>query len=112
MWTPKINQMVTPIKLKDRVATIVNGQSEISYTDKQNPRAFCNWKSKGGSETTQSGSIVVEDTAEVIMWYRPDINERDLILLNGDIPYEIVNVENVEMRNLYLIIKVRRALNG
>ena len=61
-----------------------------------------------------SGSLVVEDTAEVTMWYRPDITERDRLLLNCDsaLAYDVVNVENVEMRNQFMVLKVRRAVNA
>ena len=104
--------MSTPIKLQSRVETDVSGMPEISYQDKTNAECFCNWKGKGGTESVQSGSLTVEDTAELVMWYRSDITERDLVLLNHTIPYEVVSLENVEMRNQYLIIKVRRVVNG
>jgi SPP1 family predicted phage head-tail adaptor len=113
MWKPNFQQMTTPIKLQSRIETDVNGMPEISYQDKSNAAAFCNWKGRGGTETTQSGSLVVEDTAEVVMWYRPDVTARDIVLLNHQTAYEIVSPpENVEMRNQYLMFKVRRFVNG
>lgn len=111
MWKPNIQQMSTPIKLQSRVETDVNGQQSISYTDKTNSDCSCNWKGRGGTETMQSGSNVVEDTADLTMWYRPDVTERDRVLMNGA-SYEIVNIENVEMRNQYMIVKVRRVVNA
>lgn len=112
MWKPNVSQMTTPIKLQTRTETDVNGQPEITYQDKTNAACFCNWKSKGGTESIQSGSLVVEDTAEVVMWYRPDVSEMDIVLLNHTIPYEIISLENIEMRNQYLLLKVRRVVNA
>lgn len=112
MWKPNIGQMSTPIKVQSRIETDVNGQPEISYQDKTNAACFCNWKGMGGTESTQSGSLTVEDTADLVMWYRSDITEQDLILLNHTTPYEVINIENVEMRNQYLILKVRRVVNA
>lgn len=112
MWRPNIKQMSTPIKIQSRIEIDINGQVEILCQDKSDPEAFCNWKGKGGTETVQSGSLSVADTAELTMWYRPDITERDFVLLNHTIPYEIVNIENVEMRNQFLVLKVRRVVNN
>jgi head-tail adaptor len=114
MFKPNIQQMATPIRIQHRTETIVNGAPEISYADADPALDFCNWKGKGGTESTQSGSLVVFDTAELTMWYRPDITPRDRILLNDDpgFAYEVINVENVEMRNKYLVLKVQRAVNA
>jgi len=41
---------------------------------------------------------------------RDDVDEKDVLYLHDDSTkgYEVLNVENVEQRNLYLILKVRR----
>lgn len=114
MFKPNVQQFSTPIRMQHRVETDVNGAPAISYEDADPALEFCSWKSKGGTESTQAGSLVVMDTAEVTMWYRPDITEKDQLLLNDNsaLAYEITNVENVEMRNIYLIVKVKRAVNA
>lgn len=114
MWKPNIQQMSTMIRIKRRKETNVNGAPKISYEDANPPIVFCNWKSKGGTESTQSGSLVVEDTAEVVMWYRPDISQKDRLLLNDDpkLAYDVIGPpENVEQRNMFLVLKVKRAVN-
>ena len=115
MWKPNIQQMATPIKIQKRVVTNVNGAPDVSYEDvESNPSVFCNWKGRGGSESTESGKLIVYDTAELTMWYRPDIDEQSIILLNGDsnLMFEVINIENVEMRNMYLILKVKRVVGN
>ncbi len=116
MWKPNVQQMTTPIRIKRRKETNVNGAPKVSYEDADPPIDYCNWKSRGGTESTQSGTLVVDDTAEVVMWYRPDISKQDQLLLYDDPKqaYDVISVpENVEMRNQFLLLKVkRRAVNA
>ncbi|WP_187377720.1 phage head completion protein [Paenibacillus senegalimassiliensis] len=114
MWKPKAQQMNTQVRILKRSETSVNGAPKIRFDDAENPLELCNWKGKGGTESTQSGTLVVEDTAEVVMWYRADITQKDRLLLNDDpeLAYDIIGPpENVEQRNMYLVLKVRRAVN-
>jgi len=155
MFKPNIQQMATPIRLQHRTSTDVNGASDISYVDADPALDFCNWKGKGGTENVQSGSLTVMDTAELTMWYRPDITEKDRVMPEGMLnpwqttmdglnaayqieadkvepdaeiladlqtqidahtankpAYEVTNIENVEMRNQFMILKVRRTVNA
>lgn len=114
MFEPRTLVFNTPIRIQHRVEADVNGAPDISYTDADSPVDYCNWKGRGGTESVQAGSWTVTDTAELTMWYRPDINERDQVLLNDDplLAYEVMNVENVDMRSHYLILKVKRAVNA
>ena len=155
MFKPNIQQMSTSIRIQHRVSTDVNGAPDISYVDADPALDFCNWKGKGGTESVQSGSVTIMDTAELTMWFRPDVTERDRVMpedvlnswqlkmdalnaayqaeeskedpdpdvlegfqnqINNHLAekpaYEVVNVENIEMRNQYMILKVRRAVNA
>lgn len=112
MFKPNIQQFATGIKIQHRVVENINGAPDISYVDANPALDFCNWKGKGGSERIESGRLIVIDTAELTMWYREDVNERDRVLLNGDNnqAFEVTNVENVEMRGQFMIIKVKRVV--
>jgi len=114
MFKPNIQQMATPIRIQHRIVTDVNGAPEISYQDADPALDFCNWKGKGGTESVQAGTLTVMDTAELTMWYRPDMNERDHVLLNDNtaLAYEVINIENIEMRNQYMIVKVSRVVSA
>ena len=114
MFKPKIQQFSTQVRIQHRVINNINGAPEISYQDAVPALDFCSWKGKGGREKIESGRLSVIDTAELTMWYRPDVSEKDRILLNGEesLAYEIVNIENIEMRGMYMIIKVRRVVNA
>lgn len=111
MYKPNIQQMSTSITIQNRVETIDRGKSTISYVPAIPPTAFCNWKTKGGTELTGENSVTVLDTAELIMWYRSDITETSKIFL-GSKEYKVMSIENVEQRNQYLIVKVKGAKVG
>jgi hypothetical protein len=113
MWKPNIKQFITAIRIQHRVENDVNGAPDISYVP-ENDIQYCDWKGKGGTESTESGTVVVYDTAEITMWFNPVINEKDRVLLNDDetLGYEIVNVENVQQRNMYIILKVKRVVSA
>lgn len=114
MWKPGVQQFSTQIRVLRRQETKVNGAPDISYVDADIPLDCCNWKGRGGSESVTAGTVVVADTAELTMWYRPDISEKTRILLQdkAELAYEVTNIENVEMRNQYMIVKVKRVVNG
>ncbi|MPM27247.1 hypothetical protein SDC9_73757 [bioreactor metagenome] len=114
MYKPDAQQFATVIRIQKRNSVPVNGDPHVSYADAEPAIDFCAWKGKGGTESVAAGKLIVEDTAEVIMWYRPDINERDRLLLdnNPKSAYEVKNVEDVEQRHQFLILKVRRVVNA
>lgn len=113
MFKPNIQQMNTPVRIQHRDTKDVNGSDEISYIPESDIN-FCNWKGMGGTESVQSDSLVVNDTAVLTMWYDPLITEKDRVLLNDNenFAYEVVNVENVEQRNMFLILKVKRVVSA
>lgn len=109
MYRPA-EQMVTPIKLQKAISTNVTGAIKRSYEDAaEDSVIFCSFKTKGGTQSVQNGSLVVIDTAQVQMWYRDDVEISDrFILLQDGSAWKILNIENVEMRNQLLIITVQR----
>lgn len=113
MFKPNSQQFSTAIRIQHRNVVDVNGADEITYVPEADIN-FCNWKGMGGTENTQSGALVVMDTAILTMWFNPSITEKDRMLLNADetLAYEVVNAENVEMRNMYLMVKVKRVVSA
>lgn len=75
---------------------------------------FGSFKSYGGTEHDVNGVYVVEDTATVETWYRPDIKSgcRIAIADSGEV-YEVMGKpENIELRNQFLSFKVNRVQGG
>ncbi|MBC9706311.1 MAG: head-tail adaptor protein [Enterococcus sp.] len=106
-------QMTTPIVYQRYTVQRVMGVTTKSYVDFEY-NSFCNFKTKGGTEITSNGLLVVEDTAELVAWYDPEVTSGDRVKLlqNGDI-YEIIgSPENIEMRNKYMKMKVKRVAGG
>lgn len=108
MFEPRNLVFNTPVRVLNR--TVVG--SEEVYVDAENPVDFCNWKGRGGTENTKTDSLVIEDTADVTMWFRPDIVAKGRLYLNDDPSqaYDVLNAENIEMRSHYMVLKVIRAV--
>lgn len=88
------------------------GSSKKTYPN-EGQLVYCTFRTFGGTETTVNGVLVVEDTAVIETWFRPDI-KADCILRNLDgQEYEILGTpENINMRNQYLRLKIRAIRGG
>ena len=106
-------QMTTATRLQTPTSTQTLGVSKKTYADVSGV-VMVNWKSYGGTETTNNGVLSVEDTAQIVCWYRPDIrSDCRLVRLSDNAVYEIIGEpENIEMRNQFLTFKVRRVGGG
>ena len=106
-------QMTTPLKLQQAFNGVSYGVNVKSYKDVEGV-IMANFKTFGGTEINNNGVLGVEDTAQVVCWYRPDIKAecRIVLLSTGDV-YEILGTpENIEQRNMFLKFKVRRIKGG
>jgi hypothetical protein len=116
MYRPKeASTMIVPAKLLKRVVTTVSGAKEISYVDApQNAIFFCNFKTFGGTESVVNGKLVIENTAQVTTWFRPDVKASDRMILLDDLSeWDIISdPENIERRNQFLVFKVRKVTGG
>ena len=106
-------QMTTPTRLQTPTNDRIMGVNKKTYADVSGV-VMVNWKSYGGTETTNNGVLSVEDTAQIVCWYRPDIrSDCRLVRLSDGAVYEIIGEpENIEMRNQFLKFKVRRVKGG
>ena len=106
-------QMTTATRLQTPTSEKTLGVSVKSYTDVKDV-LMVNWKSYGGTETNVNGVLSIEDTAQIVCWYRPDIrSDCRLVRLFDGAVYEIIGEpENIEMRNQFLKFKVRRVKGG
>ena len=106
-------QMTTATRLQTPTSDKTLGVSKKTYAEIAGV-VMVNWKSYGGTETTSNGVLSVEDTAQIVCWYRPDIRSNcRLVRLADGAVYEIIGEpENIEMRNQFLKFKVRRGKGG
>lgn len=95
------------------IKTLVNGVTVKTYEPDGIVR-FCNFSTYGGTERDVNGLLSVEDTAQVVTWYEPDIKASDRIrILETDADYEIIGEpENIELRKQEMTFKVRRIKGG
>lgn len=112
-------QMTTPMRLQTPETVESYGVNRKAWTDVDGV-LWVNFKTYGGTEKTDNNILSVEDTANIVCWYRPDIkSDCRLVLLDGTEDtenakcYEILGEpENIEMRNQFLKFKVRRIKGG
>lgn len=106
-------QMSTAMRLQTPVTTSEYGVSENTWEDVKGV-IMANFKTYGGTEKIDNNILSIEDTANIVCWYRPDIKSNcRLIRLSDGAAFEILGEpENIEMRNQFLKFKVRRVKGG
>nr|DAG66573.1 MAG TPA: head tail joining protein [Caudoviricetes sp.] len=73
---------------------------------------YISFRTFGGTETVKNDILVVENTATVQTWYRPDIKAGSRLKIGG-LEYDILGTpENINMANKYLQFKVRAVKGG
>ena len=114
-------QMTTPLQLQQPVTAFSYGVSTKTYENIKGV-VMANFKTFGGTEKNDNGIITVEETAQIVCRYRPDITSGSRFVLlpagydeNGKpkAVYEVLgDPENIEMRNMFFKIKVKRIKGG
>lgn len=100
-----------PIGLLVPTKTYIKGVYKPQYPPKEDAEIiYGGFRSFGGSERQVNNITTVVDTAVIDTWYRPDITAdcRFYIPQTGAV-YEVEGTpENIEMRNQYLRVRVRK----
>lgn len=106
-------QMTTAMRLQTPTTEKTLGVSKKTWADVSGV-VMVNMKTYGGTERSDNGVLTVEDTAQIVCWYRPDIrSDCRLIRLSDGAAFDILGEpENIEMRNQFLKFKVRRVKGG
>lgn len=105
--------MTTPFNLQVPTTSKSYGVEVKSYVTVEGV-IMANFKGYGGTDKISNDVLVVEDTATVVCWFRPDIKRSGrLVRLTDNAIFEILGEpENIEMRNQFLKFKVRRVGGG
>lgn len=114
MYRPtEATQMTTAIRLQTPTTAETLGVRKKTFANADGV-IMANMKTFGGTETTSNGVLSVEDTAQIICWYRPDIRSgcRIVRLSDGAVFDILGEPENIEMRNQFLKFKVSRVKGG
>lgn len=103
-------RLIAPIETKKVNGVDVHVYPSAAVEETTCPVIFASVKSYGGTERVKNDLLVIEDTAVMTTWYRPDITAACRIrTLPGGELYEIMNTpENVEMRYQDMVCKLRR----
>lgn len=108
-FTPDLPYSVSAELLKPQEKT-EKGSVKKSYIKIAD--IYISFRTFGGTETVKNDILVVENTATVQTWYRPDITAGSRLKIGG-LEYDILGMpENINMANQYLQFKVRAVKGG
>lgn len=100
----------TPIRLLVPTYRTVKGNPQkIFPKPEEGDLIFGDFRTYGGTESTENGVYLVYDTGFIDTWYRPDIQAgcRMYIISTGD-TYEVTGKpEDIGMRHQFLHIRVK-----
>ena len=101
-----------PFKVLPQITTLVQGVSRRTFANPNDVDEvrFCSFRTFGGTERDVNGLYTLEDTATIDTWFDPAITAdcRIYICDLGE-SYEVLGTpENIDMRNQYMRMKVRR----
>ena len=112
-YVPKeVSNMNTPLELYVPTDKRVKGVLKKEY--KNDIMFFGSFKTYGGTVKDVNGVTVIEDTADIVCWYHPNIKSNCRIRnLNDNTDYEIMGrPENINQQNQFLKFKVRAVVGG
>ena len=114
MFRPTAQQFTSVIRLQHRAQTAVNGAPDITYPDAAPAVHMCEFKPFYGAEALQAGQLGISQGGTITMWYTPGVKASDRILLNDDSAqaYEVTSAENIENRDMFLVLKVKRTVTA
>lgn len=113
-YRPK-TAFTVPLVVLTPTETKINGVVKKTYPNIEDGiRINASFKTYGGTETIVNNLLVVEDTAEIETFYRPDIKANCIIAIAGaGTKYEILGEpENINMANQFMKFKVRKIKGG
>lgn len=113
MYRPnKAAQMTTPFKIQKAEIKKVLGQTQKTYVDMPYT-SFGNFSSYSGNESEVNGITVVEESNVLTTWFDPNFEITGRIIrLTDNAIFDILSVDNVEQRNKYSIIRLKRIKGG
>lgn len=113
LYRPSVPFSTVLIVLKPTFSTVAGVRKKTLPNLEQGFQINASFKTFGGTEKTVDGIIVIDDTADVETWYRPDITSECVVVTQSGAKYEIINEpENIDQRNQFLKFRVRRYKGG
>ena len=107
-----IGELRTLIKVKKIVR--INNSNGIPVEDEVDVFAgypvYCKWVNAHSNEIWDAMQLQLRDPATITLRYSSILDDITLIIYRGDDPhpYEVISIDNVEQRNVWLEIKVQR----
>lgn len=102
-------ELRTPVRfLRPSEEVNDNGFPVAVEPDVMNGPVMCKWVNAHGSEALTAYQMRLREPATLTTRYSPQLDDATLIVERGEKQYEVISVDNVEQRNIWLEIKVQR----
>ena len=102
----------TPLMLLIPETVTIKGVQKKRYPD-DGEVFYCSFRTFGGTETESNSVYIVENTAVIETWYRPDIKANCAVKTTDGLIYEILGTpEDIEQRHQFLKFKIRAVKGG
>lgn len=102
----------TPLILLIPETTTIKGVLKKHYPE-TGETIYCSFRTFGGTETESNSVQIVENTAVIETWYRPDIKADCMLKTTDGMSYEILGTpEDIEQRHQFLKFKIRAVKGG
>lgn len=99
-------ELRTEITIQTRTETVQEGGFQ-THTWANLATVRARWTGAHGSEVWAAQSVQAEAPATVLIRYRTGIDTTCAVLLGSD-RYEVISVDNIQQRDEYLELKVRK----
>jgi len=112
MKDTSIGSLKTPITIKSVTAgTDADGTPTVTETTVLTAR--CYWQNAFGNEALENLRLNLIETATITMRYSSLVTVLQRVYRTGDsIPWEIASIDNVEQRNRWMEIKLKRTVKA
>lgn len=112
MKKAELGKLKTPITIKSvTIGTDADGTQ--TTTEATVITGKCFWKNAFGNEAVENLRLNLVETATITMRYSSLVTVRQLVYRTGDsVAWEIASVDNIEQRNRWMELKLKRTVKA
>lgn len=107
-----IGKLLTPITIKS-VTPGTDADGTPTAPEATVLTARCFWQNAFGNEAVENLRLNLVETATITMRYSSLVTVRQLVYRTGDsVAWEIASIDNIEQRNRWMEIKLKRTVKA
>lgn len=114
MSTPCPLYIINPIKIESNLGKTTAIYPELKDALTEKNKVYGTLKTYQGTKREEMGAVFYEDTAQVNMWFRPDITTDTRVYnpITNTVYKIITEPENINNKNQYLVFRCKGIHDG